>query len=82
MLSAIFFIHILSFKLSKSSIIELEPVVKLLYQNLIEHEENDLTKENKIENLEESSVLEVSSFSNKYGINLILNEHKLSNVLY
>lgn len=70
MLSAISFVYTLSFQLSKTITIDLEPVVKLLYKTLMEH---DITRTplgdnctiNNTNTDRSISMLETSSFSNE-----------------
>lgn len=72
MLSAISFIHTLSFQSKQIKANDLEPVVKHLYKILMDHDKtmtplgNNCTVINKAHN--DTSILETSDFSNKYEI--------------
>jgi hypothetical protein len=70
LLSAISYVYTLSFQLSKTITIDLEPVVKLLYKNLMEHDKTrTLLGDNcTINNTNANrgvSILETSNFSNE-----------------
>lgn len=70
LLSAISYIYTLSFNLNNTKLINLEPVVKLLYKTLMDHDKNttllgDICSVNNKKNDTGFSILETSDFNNE-----------------